>query len=239
MTEEIKHWRQISSDPNCAEVRCFLKRYISNAYAGTMRDALSFTSTFVAGHDVLDIGVVAHTFERTESPEWKHAVIIRSAKSVVGIDILEEPVNLLREQGYDIRLVDATGDEDLGQRFSRIVIGDVIEHVENPVALLKFAKRHLQPDGKILCSTPNPMFIANIYSGIKTGWYIPNADHTSWISPTMALEIAHRAGVSLSEIWHIRGVGTTISRRIFIKLVEGLGAGAKEAWTNSFYFIFE
>ena len=53
-------------------------------------------------------------------------------------------------KGFDFRHVDATSDVDLGDRFDRVFIGDVIEHVNDPVALLNFAKRHLQPNGRIL-----------------------------------------------------------------------------------------
>jgi 2-polyprenyl-3-methyl-5-hydroxy-6-metoxy-1,4-benzoquinol methylase len=234
-----RHWRQISNDPNCAEVKKFLADRLSAAYAGTLRDALVFTADFVRRQDVLDIGVVAHTIERTAAPDWKHGVIKRSARSVVGIDILEEPVKVLRSQGYDIRLIDATSDHDLGMRFSRIVIGDVIEHVNNPVSLLRFARRHLHPGGKILCSTPNPVFVGNILVGFKDGWFLPNADHMGWITPTMALEIGHRAGVSLSEIWHLRGAGITTFKRGIVKLIETAGLGEKELFVSSFYYVFE
>lgn len=237
--KRVRHWREISDDPNCSAVQAFLMERLSDTFAGVISDELQFTSSFVSGEDVLDIGVAAHTIERTCASDWTHAVIKKSAKSLVGVDILEEPVRALQERGFDVRLVDATSDDDLGLRFSRVVIGDVIEHVDNPVALLRFAKRHLQPNGKILCSTPNPFFAGRFYSGYRSGWYVPNADHVSWVTPTMALELGHRAGLSLCETWHLRGAGLSFFKRSVIMAVKSLGLSDKECFASAFYYVFE
>lgn len=42
-----------------------------------------------------------------------------------------------------------------GRVFDYVVIADVIEHVRNRQQLLKSARRHLLPDGRLLISTPN------------------------------------------------------------------------------------
>lgn len=232
------HWRQISDEPNCDAVQQFLRDRLASIYAGNIRNALEFTTSFVSGEDVLDIGVVAHTIDRANSPDWKHGIIKQHAKSVIGIDILEDEVKRLNAKGYDIRVIDATGDHDMGIRFSRIVIGDVIEHVNNPVALLEFAKRHLAPGGKILCSTPNPFFLERIYSCVRNGWFISNADHVTWISPTMALELGHRAGLVLAEVWSLRGVGLTTFRRMVVRAFEMLGWGNREVLSSAYYYVF-
>jgi len=103
----------------------------------------------------------------------------------------------LREQGYDARCVDATSDADLGERFDLVFAGDVIEHVDNAVALLRFAKRHLDPGGRLLVATPNP-FSRKFYRRFRhEGVAMINLDHVAWITPTMALELGRRAGLAL------------------------------------------
>jgi 2-polyprenyl-3-methyl-5-hydroxy-6-metoxy-1,4-benzoquinol methylase len=59
------------------------------------------------------------------------------------LDILAPLVEELRGRGFNVRCVDATSDADLGERFEIVFAGDVIEHVDNAVALLRFAGRHL------------------------------------------------------------------------------------------------
>ena len=155
---------------------------------------------------------MGHTIDRTYDQNWKHNFIKQVATHVVGIDILKDEINQLRVRGYEVHHIDATSDVNIGEKFERIIIGDVIEHVNNPISLLRFAARHLELGGRILCSTPNPFFVGYIINSLRDSLFIANADHISWITPTMALEIAHRAGIRLHSYWHIQGKGYTVLR---------------------------
>lgn len=239
MSHNIKSWRELSSDPNDPAVHRFLRETLLRARRGQITQPDKFLLEFVQGHTTLDIGVVAHTIARTNDPEWKHNIIKRVATRVVGIDILEEPIQQLRDRGYDVRLVDATSASDMGERFSRVVIGDVIEHVDNPVSLLRFAARHLEPRGRILCSTPNPFFIGNIVSGKRNGVFITNAEHVSWITPTMALELAERAGLVLHSYWHTQTTGRTPLRKLAYRVLGLTKQLNSELFAGSFYYVFE
>jgi 2-polyprenyl-3-methyl-5-hydroxy-6-metoxy-1,4-benzoquinol methylase len=146
---------------------------------------------------VLDIGVAEHAARYIRDPGWRHGRIRAVAARCVGIDILEPLVRELQVQGHDVRCLDATSDADLGERFDLVFIGDVIEHVDNAVALLRFARRHLEPGGRVLVSTPNP-FSRKFYRRFqRTGVVMINLDHVAWFSQTMALELGRRAGLAL------------------------------------------
>ena len=88
--------------------------------------------------------------------------------------------------------------DSIGEKFDIVNIGDVIEHVNDPVKLILFAKRHLKENGKIIVSTPNPYFYKHIYRCVRETTFIANFEHTFWITPSMALEISRRSGVSFS-----------------------------------------
>ena len=152
-------WRELSSDPNAKEVRALLQAHLSASYGPRVEDINGFITDSVRERSVLDIGVVGHVVQRSGTEDFRHGLIRKFARHLVGIDILEEPVNHLKSIGYDVRLADATSDIDLGERFERVVAGDVIEHVDDPVRLLKFAARHLAPGGLFLVTTPNPFYI--------------------------------------------------------------------------------
>lgn len=239
MTKNAKTWRQISDDPNAQTVRRFLRETLLEARKGCILDRTEFLRDFVRDHSVLDIGVVGHTIDRSHDPKWKHNLLKEAATSVVGVDILEEPVRELCARGYDVRLVDATSDADLGERFSRVVIGDVIEHVDSAVSLLRFAKRHLKPGGRILATTPNPFFVGSFVRVMREGVSVENAEHVSWMTPTMALEVAQRADLGLFGYWHTQGTGSTFLRKLAVKGLKLAGKLENELFAGAFCFVFD
>lgn len=192
-------WTQISDDPNDREAQRAVRDYLA-AVRRVHTDAslLEFVERCVAGRSVLDIGVVSHSARYFDQPDWRHGRIARCARRCVGIDILAPLVAELNERGFDVRCVDATSAADLGERFERVFLGDVLEHVDNTVALLRFAARHLAADGRVYATTPNPFSRKFLRRFRRDGTAIVNLDHLCWITPTQAMEIARRAGLALA-----------------------------------------
>lgn len=201
-------------------------------------DAALFYQRYFAGMSVLDIGMVGHAIANSFKADWRHDNIRKIAARTVGIDIVEKAVLELQQKGYDVRLVDATSDIDIGERFQRVVLGDVIEHVDNPVALLRFAARHLAEDGLVVCTTPNPLYIGNVWEIIRHGALIANAEHVSWITPSNALELAYRAGLSLKRVHHYSGAGNSGMRKTGISLLKWFGLIKYEFFARSYIYVF-
>lgn len=152
----------------------------------------------IRGKRVLDIGVVEHSIEHMQKEQWLHKSIVKHSEYCVGVDIVSDLVDVLNEQGYNVKNVDATSKEYLGEKFDVVIIGDVIEHVENPVDLMRFAKRHCAEGGKIIVSTPNPFYYQIVFDVIKKSTFVANFEHTTWVTPSMAMEIARRAELDFS-----------------------------------------
>lgn len=195
---DIFDWTRLSDDPNDSKTKQIVRRRLLAARQIHLDlDLTEFVLDAAGGKRVLDIGVASHAARYIRDPNWRHGKIREVASRCVGIDILETLTRNLREQGYDVRCVDATSDADLGERFDLVFAGDVIEHVDNAVALLRFAKRHLDPAGRLLVATPNP-FSRKFYRRFRhEGVAMINLDHVAWITPTMALELGRRAGLAL------------------------------------------
>lgn len=193
-------WTTISSDPNNSDARRQVHHYLQKIRCLESRDNDNMTWLLerVTGKSCLDIGAVGHVLEKTEKPEWKHKRIAERASKAVGLDIVEEYVSVLKQRGYDIRICDATSQEDLGEKFDVVILGDVIEHVENPLDLIRFSLRHLEKGGEIVASTPNPYYYDRIRNMRKQRPFV-NLDHITWFTPTMALEIARRIGCCLKS----------------------------------------
>ena len=192
-------WRNQTNDPaHDTVVRKNYIEWILSRRRIIKKDLLDFFVEVARNKHVLDIGVVEHDESHMLQDNWKHRHIVNSARKCVGVDIIEPLVKKLNEKGYNVVCADATGNSDLGERFEAIIIGDVIEHVSDPVALVKFCARHLKDSSsKMYISTPNPFFESWREMIKRDGTFIANFEHTSWITPTNMVEIASRAGCSL------------------------------------------
>jgi SAM-dependent methyltransferase len=231
------HWTAIARNPISTNAQAFVKIELRKRYRGSINDLNLFWPTILADRVLLDIGVVEHSMDLADRDGWRHGIFSRLATKAVGVDILESEVQLLRDRGFDVRLADATSDIDLGERFDVVYIGDVIEHVNDPVKLLQFAARHLRPDGRIYVTTPCPFWWRNIVLMIKDQTYIGNVDHLRWVTPVNALETAHRAGVDLDSYHTVDTWGHTALRRLGMKAFEKM-FGRSELFTWAYVFVF-
>lgn len=232
------NWTQISKNPTSESVHNFLLQTIRNRRAGVVGDLMGKIEHFTKDYTVLDIGVVEHDLSHMSSPDWKHAKIKKWAKDIVGVDILGPETEELKRQGYTVECMDATAAGNLGRKFERIVLADVIEHVDNPVGLLKFAARHLENNGQILVSTPNPFRMGFFLRNLKEGTFIANAEHMFWITPSMALEVARRANVELKEYWLCQGSASSFPKQVFRSIFSKIWPES-EVISGQFIYIFE
>jgi SAM-dependent methyltransferase len=196
-------WTSLTDDPNNGAAKAAVRSWLARARRLHLDvDVLGFVEELVRGQRVLDIGVVSHSARYFDQAGWRHARIRRAAAYCLGVDILEPLVAELNARGFNVRCVDATSDADLGERFEVVFAGDVIEHVDNAVALLRFAARHLAPRGRVYVTTPNPFSRKFFRQFRRERVMVTNLDHVAWISPTMAMELGRRAGLRL-EAYHL------------------------------------
>jgi len=195
-------WRSISSDPTNQEATIKLDAFLQSITSIEETSRLDMVLDFCRGHEVLDIGAGEHDVSFFSQEGWEHGRISRVAKRAVAAEIMPELVEHYRGKGFDFRHVDATSDVDLGDRFDRVFIGDVIEHVNDPIALLRFANRHLKPDGRILVTTPNPFAprFRRHRASRGTRYVMANLEHTRWVSISNMHEIAWRADLDLVKL---------------------------------------
>jgi 2-polyprenyl-3-methyl-5-hydroxy-6-metoxy-1,4-benzoquinol methylase len=215
----------------------------SGAMQNTRDDLLAMRHIVERGNDwdwifaqapdqaILDIGAIGHDLANTQRPEWKFRRLQTLAKRAVGVDILEAECKAVLAQGFDIRCVDATSDTDLGERFDLIIAGDVIEHVNDPVALLSFCGRHLNEGGRILVATPNPHYIRITRKAMTNGTVIENLEHIAWFSPFQALELARRSHLKMS-------LYATFINRSRIWRDKLFGRPVSDCHSSNFVFVF-
>lgn len=108
---------------------------------------------FVAGKSMLDLGCVRHNIKETEKSGWLHGEIRKVARKVVGVDYLQQPILELRQREYEVVCADVKVME-LQERFDAIVLGDLIEYLNNFGKFIERTKEHINPEVALLLTAP-------------------------------------------------------------------------------------
>ncbi len=81
--------------------------------------------------------------------------------------------------------------------FDALVAGEVIEHVESPLELLRRCRQTLKPDGVLVLSTPNPFFPAELLLTITLNRrYYYTEEHVCLYPQRWLIRLMERAGFS-------------------------------------------
>ena len=193
-------WKDVSPDPNSPEVLRFRTNTLVKARRSELiTDRIAYICALASDKNVLDIGVVDHFSASSERAEWLHGHLCNYAVSCLGVDILEDEIQLLRDKSYNVLSWDIT-QGPLARTFDLIVIGDVVEHLGHPSALFSSVARMLSPGGRIVLTTPNPWYanaiIKNVFEGLP---FTDNADHVAWFDAGTLCELAARNGLHLDR----------------------------------------
>jgi len=179
----------------------------------------------VKGPEVLDIGCAGHQV-RPDRPDWLHGRL-RQRFHVTGIDISESNIALLTELGFDNLHVQSADGFDLGRRYNTVVAGEVLEHVSNPGHFFARVIRHLEPDGRLVLSTPYAFSLMYAFYALN---HFPktceNGEHTCWFCLTTIAEISRREGLEI-EAWRLTddysAEVSSMKYQLYWKLVRSVG----------------
>lgn len=161
-----------------------------------------FIADLVRGKNVLDVGCVDHSANVEAEDTWLHKHVLRTARSVVGLDLLETEAAKLNAKGYNIRSGDACT-VFLGETFDVIVAGELIEHVDSSAAFLSNMSRHLNHHGRLVLTTPNAFFflhfLESIFTDVSKRW---NPEHVAWYDPFTLRNLMTRCGLEVESCYY-------------------------------------
>ena len=120
--------------------------------------------------------------------------------SVVGLELSSAGVEFSkRTLGLDVRQATAESVDSLAETFDVVTMFDVIEHLYNPIAVLRLARSVLRPGGLMVVSTPN--FDALSRLALGTDWAILSPlEHLYYFSAATLSRAFLAAGYSSSRI---------------------------------------
>ncbi|MDB5349032.1 MAG: putative methyltransferase [Planctomycetota bacterium] len=102
-----------------------------------------------------------------------------SRREFTGLDVAREALDRAEANGYTTIQHDiSTGLPVEDARFDLVVMTDILEHVVDPLGLIKEAHRALRPGGHALISVPNHFYLANRLRILRgKGLILPWSNH--------------------------------------------------------------
>ncbi|BDG60365.1 hypothetical protein caldi_14550 [Caldinitratiruptor microaerophilus] len=123
--------------------------------------------------------------------------------NVLGVEPDGEAVRVAREH-FGLTVSQGTLEEvDLREgTFDAVTLNHVIEHVLDPVGILRSCRRVLKPGGLLVVVTPNPAGLGARFFG--EGWlHWDPPRHLFLLSPQNLGEAAQRAGLQVVRLWTV------------------------------------
>lgn len=173
-------------------------------------DRIALLERLVTGKRVVHVGCVDHSpaiIEREMSREtWLHGGLLRVAGECIGVDINEAGIDYMKTALAirDLYCCDLTR-QDLpvvsGLPLDFLLLGEILEHIENPVSFLHSLRKRHFPHAvqRLLVTVPNAFRLDN-YRLAKAGCEKINSDHCYWFTPFTLAKVLTRADFQLEGI---------------------------------------
>jgi hypothetical protein len=179
----------------------------------------------VRGRSVLHIGCCDHApilGQRLAEGLWLHASLTQAAERCLGIDIDVNAVDQVKAlTGFDnVIAADVTkpGIGDISSsRWDIALFGDVLEHVQAPVAFLSaFRTNYGKSVKRIIVSVPNCMRGGNATGALRSRETI-NSDHCFEFSPFTLAKVMMLAGFHVQEFYYSTFTAARFPKSIIYK----------------------
>lgn len=146
-------------------------------------------------------------------PDWMHRTIADVAKEAVGVDLDTVVIARARSAGADIVEADVQ-DLHLGRTFQRAFAGELIEHLDNQAGFLGSVRRHLEPGGLLVLTTPNAFRVTNFAYRMGRSPVRVNADHVCWFCEQTLRQLLERNGFEILRVDYVRHTTPGRLRRV-------------------------
>lgn len=164
-------------------------------------DLWSVLGPLAKGKAVLNIGAAGNVEFYMDGRRhlWMHERLRSIAGELMGLDIDAESVAYANARGENLVLGNCETVQ-LGRRFDLVVLSEVIEHVNAPVAAIDNLIQHLKPGGKLFITTPNPTHYGTVLRALFNRSVSVYYDHVTAYFPENLVVICRRLGLKVAGI---------------------------------------
>lgn len=160
------------------------------------------------GRKVIHVGCVDHIpliEQKIERGTWLHARLHGTADRCLGLDIDAEGVAYLQEKlGYeDVVQCDVIADpvppSITAERWDVMILGEIVEHLDNPVIFLSsMREKYAAVVDRLVITVPNAFRIENFLMARRHQEFI-NTDHRFWFTPYTLAKVVTEAGLEVES----------------------------------------
>lgn len=189
-----------------------------------LTDRISLIAKMIKGRSTLHFGCVDHLpliEDKVKNGTWLHEILTRESSECLGIDNNEEGIKYLEDKlGCDnVMAIDIIKDQApkklLEKKWEYVVMGEIIEHLDNPVLFLQSIREKINCE-RIIITVPNAFSFNNVKNIFKNVELI-NSDHRFWFTPYTISKVLSEAGFEVEEFHFCNGYPFKKSRKRFFK----------------------
>jgi len=142
---------------------------------------------------------------KLDEGNYLHNLITCVAQKCVGVDINKRALEYVKGKGIDnVYYGDITqpGIEVIIQdHYDYILLGEMLEHVENPVDFLKkIILNYKEYIDKFVITVPNAFGLPFLSNALNNGREEVNSDHKYWFTPYTIAKVVHQAGMKIDDL---------------------------------------
>jgi hypothetical protein len=165
---------------------------------------------------------------KIKNKKWLHGLLLETTAQCIGVDNNKEAVNFINNNlGIkDVYFSDIKTDKlDILENYhwDYMVLGEIIEHVDNPVAFLTEIREKFKGKvDKILITAPNVFNLLTV-KDIRNNIENINTDHRYWFSPYTLTKISINSGFNIYELFFCERVKLPFLKAVARRLKVFLG----------------
>jgi len=196
---------------------------------------VTFLKNICKDKTVLDLGCVDHDYftykDKMNRGEWLHEELSKVSKKIIGVDLISDYSDVIKEKGYDIRNgnIETFEGVEINEKFDVIIAGEIIEHLYNQGMFLDSVKKFMDADTKLVITTPN-CFSMRKFFPLLINKEINRDDHTMWHSQNTLMQMLNFKNYKIEEILYYAfiknsGLGSFLQRKFYSvlpRLADGL-----------------
>ncbi|MFZ6011352.1 MAG: methyltransferase domain-containing protein [Bacteroidota bacterium] len=208
-------------------------------YYGPIPNRVAFLRDLVKGKYVIHLGCLDHLpliDDKIKRGQWLHKEITESAKKCIGIDIDKEANDHVQSKyKFDNILI---GDftttrfpQVVNEQWDYAVLGELLEHIDNPVAFLEAIRKNYSGCLRSLVITVPNAWTRHTMKMAKRSAEIINSDHRYWFTPYTLAKVIIQAGMQPSEIYFANRVPLSKPELVKQKLSKMIGVEPRYNFT--------